>query len=419
MPIPFRDRIKHAWNAFRTGESTLSDPAITGVGYSKRPDKVRLQYGTERSIISAVYTRIGIDVAAVPLVHARVDQNGNFLEEIRSSLNECLTIEANKDQTGRALIQDLVMSLCDEGHVAIVPVDTTINPMVSGSFDVLTMRAGRVIDWYPDHIRVNLYNDQSGQKQDVVLRKKMVAIVENPFFAVMNEYNSTLKRLVRKLNLLDAIDEQSGSGKLDIMVQLPYVVKTDARKQLAEKRRQDIEDQLQGSKYGIAYIDGAERITQLNRPTENNMMGQIEFLTNMLYSQLGLTEEVFLGNADEKTMLNYYNRTIEPILAAISDGMTRSFITKTGRTQGQRIIYMRDSFRFVPVSDIATIADTFTRNAIFTSNEVRSIVGFQPNSDPEADKLSNKNLNSTAGGELDNNQNGRKEVTDVKEDVKK
>ena len=394
MPnMSFGDRLKHAWNAIRYGESRDVYGTAFGPSYSIRPDLYRLRLGTETSFISSIYTRIGIDVASIPIQHVRLDENGRYIETIKSGLNNCLTLEANIDQTGRAFIQDVVMSMCDEGVVAIVPVDTTMNPAVTGSYDIVTMRTAKIVSWYPKHVRVNIYNDETGYKQDITLPKTMVAIVENPLFAVMNEPNSTLQRLILKLNLLDVIDQQSGSGKLDLIIQLPYVIKTEARRQQAETRRKDVEDQLKDSKYGIAYTDGTERITQLNRPAENNLMGQIEFLTSMLYSQLGLTKAVFDGTADEKEMINYYNRSIEPILAAVIDGMKRVFITKTGRTQGQSIEALRDPFKLVPVSQMADIADKFTRNEILSSNEVRQIVGRKPSEDPKADELRNKNVN--------------------------
>lgn len=389
----FRDRLKHAWNAIRYGESNRAYSTSYGPSYSVRPDLYRLSLGVETSFISSIYTRIGIDVASIPIQHVRLDENGRYIETINSGLNNCLTLEANIDQTGRSFIQDIVMSMCDEGVVAVVPVDTTLNPEVTGSYDIITMRTAKIVSWYPKHVRVNIYNDATGYKQDITLPKTMVAIVENPLFAVMNEPNSTLQRLMTKLNLLDVIDQQSGSGKLDLIIQLPYVVKTEARRQQAETRRKDIESQLQDSKYGIAYTDGTEKVTQLNRPAENNLMGQIEYLTSMLYSQLGLTKAVFDGTADEKEMINYYNRSIEPILAAVVNGMKRVFITKTGRTQGQSIEALRDPFKLVPISQIADIADKFTRNEILSSNEIRQIVGRKPSDQTSADELRNKNLN--------------------------
>jgi hypothetical protein len=411
VPDSFTNRLKHAWNAFLDRDALTYSQSL-GSSYGSRPDRNRLMLGTERSIISSVYTRIGIDVAAVPIRHVRLDQNGRMIEFIPSGLDNCLALEPNIDQTGRAFIQDVVISMCDEGSVAIVPVDTSFNPNISGSFDILSMRTGKIKEWYPEHVMINLYNQKSGQKEDVILPKKVVAIIENPLYSVMNEQNSTLRRLIEKLNLLDAIDQQSGSGKLDLIIQLPYVIKTQARREQAEARRKDIEAQLQGSKYGIAYTDGTEHITQLNRPAENNLMGQIEFLTSMLYSQLGLTKEIFDGNASEAAMLNYYNRTVEPILAAITDSMRRTFLTKTGRTQGQSILYLKDPFRLVPANQLAEIADKFTRNEILSSNEIRSIMGFKPSSDPAADELRNKNLNQNDTSKQpeqpdETNQNGR------------
>lgn len=420
MPDSILTRLRSAWNIFRYGESYFEPYVNYGTGYSIRPDRLRMYLGTERSIISSIYTRIGIDVAAIPINHVRLDQNGRFVDIIQSGLNNCLSLEANIDQTGRAFIQDVVMSMCDEGVVAIVPVDTTNNPVASSSYDILTMRTAKVVQWFPEHVRVNVYNQATGQKEDLTLSKTMVAILENPLYAVMNEPNSTLKRLIEKLNLLDAIDNQSGSGRLDVIIQLPYVIKSDAKREQAEKRRQELEDQLKDSKYGIAYADATERITQLNRPVENNLMGQIEFLTSMLYSQLGLTREIFEGTADEKAMLNYYNRTIEPILSTITDGMKRVFLTKTARSQGQSILATRDPFRLVPVEQLAEIADKFTRNEIVTGNEMRGIIGFKPSSDPTADELRNKNLNEAEPKAKDekvpiNNQNGRSKSNNVEE----
>jgi hypothetical protein len=350
----------------------------------------------ERSVIISVYNRIAIDVSAVNIQHVRLDENGRFVETITSGLNDVLTSEANIDQSNRAFIQDVVMSMFDEGVVAVVPVDTTIDPKISGSFDIQTMRTARIISWFPKHVRVRLYNENKGIQEELTLSKSQVAIIENPLYSVMNEPNSTLKRLLKKLSILDAIDEQSGSGKLDLIIQLPYVIKTEARRQEAEKRRKDIEVQLSGSKYGIAYTDGTERVTQLNRPAENNLMKQIEYLTKMLYSQLGLTESVFDGTADEKTMLNYNNRTVVPILSAIISEFKRKFLTKTARTQRQSIEYFRDAFSLVPVTELANIADKFTRNEVLSSNEVRAVIGYKPSKDPAADELRNKNLNKAA-----------------------
>ena len=396
MAEPFNTRLKHAWNAFRN-----RDPTETGrhqeIGYGtyNRQDRVRMHVTNERSVIISVYNRIALDVSAVNIQHVRLSQNGRFEEAIASGLNNILTSEANIDQTSRAFIQDIVMSMFDEGVVAVVPVDTTLNPKVSGSYDIHTMRTARILKWYPDKVRVRLYNDNSGLQEELILPKKQIAIIENPLYSVMNEPNSTLKRLLKKLSILDAIDEQSGSGKLDLIIQLPYVIKTEARRTQAEQRRKDIEVQLSGSKYGIAYTDGTERITQLNRPAENNLMAQIQYLTSMLYSQLGLTEEVFNGKADEATMLNYINRTVAPILAAIMDEFKRKFLTKTARTQMQSIMYFKDAFSLVPATELANIADKFTRNEILSSNEIRAIIGYKPSEDPKADELRNKNLNAS------------------------
>ena len=389
--LSFKDRLQHAWNAFTGNDPPVEYRYISG-GYSGRPDRPKLSRGNERSIITAVYNRIALDVSAVKIQHVRLDNNGGLIEVIDSGLNNALTVEANIDQTGKELIQDIVLSMFDDGCVAVVPIDTTINPKATGSYDILSLRTGKILEWFPEHVRVRLYNDKNGKKEEIVLPKKMVCIIENPFYSVMNEPNSTLQRLIRKLNILDAIDEQSGAGKLDLLIQLPYVIKTDARKQQAETRRKDIEMQLAGSKYGIAYIDGTEKVTQLNRPVENNLMKQIEYLVTTLYSQLGVTEEIIKGTADEKTMLNYFNGTIEPCLEAIVDNMVRKFLTKTARTQHQSITYFRDPFKLVPVNQIADIADKFTRNEILSSNELRAIVGYRPVDDPRANELRNKNL---------------------------
>jgi len=393
MPT-FTDRLRHAWNAFTNNR----DPTFhENYGYSSyyRPDRPRFTMGTERSIVSSIENRIAIDVASMAFQHVRIDNNGRYLETIDSGLNYALSTEANIDQTGRAFIQDAVMSMLNEGVVAIIPVDTTINPKVSNSYDIRTLRTGKVVTWYPEHVKVSVYNDRTGRKEEIILPKSMVSIIENPLFAVMNEPNSTLKRLIHKLNLLDAIDEQSSSGKLDLIIQLPYVIKSEARRQQAEQRRKDIEMQLSGTKYGIAYTDGTEHITQLNRSVENNLMNQIEYLTKLLYSQLGITEEVFNGTADEKTMLNYNNRTVEPIASALVDEMKRKFLTKTARSKKQTIMFFKDPFKLVPVSSIADIADKFTRNEILSSNEIRGIIGFKPVEDPRADELRNKNLNQS------------------------
>lgn len=391
MDLPFGSRLKHAWNAFFSRDPTASYQDV-GIGYSYRPDRPRLTRGNERSIVTSVYNRIALDVASITIQHVRLDENNRFLSVIDSGLNNCLTLEANIDQTGRAFIQDVVMSMFDEGCVAIVPVDTDKDPEKTGSYDINTMRTGKILEWHPRHVKVRVYNDQTGRKEDIMLPKDVVAIIENPLYAVMNEPNSTLQRLIRKLNLLDVVDEQSSSGKLDLIIQLPYIVKSETRRQQAEQRRRDIESQLSGSKYGIAYTDGTERITQLNRPVENNLMKQIEYLTNLLYSQLGITQSILDGTADDKTMLNYQNRSLEPIISAIVDEMKRKFLTKTARSQLQSILFFRDPFKLVPVSDLAEIADKFTRNEIMTSNEIRQIVGMKPSSDPKADELRNKNL---------------------------
>lgn len=388
MPT-FGNRLKHAWNAFFGRDRPYAN---YGEGFSYRPDRTRLTRGNERSIITAVFNRIAIDVASIPIKHVRLDLEGRYAETIDDGLNECLNVEANIDQTGRAFIQDVVMSMFDEGCVAIVPVDTTLNPKISTGYDIRSMRTGKVVEWYPQHVKLRVYNDKTGRKEDIVMSKRSVAIIENPLYAVMNEPNSTLQRLMRKLNLLDAVDEQSGAGKLDLIIQLPYVIKTPQRRAEAEKRRKDIEMQLAGSKYGIAYTDGTEKVTQLNRSLDNNLMKQIEYLTSMLYSQLGVTEEVFNGTADEKTMLNYNNRTVEPILSAISDELKRTFLTKTARTQGQSIMFFREPFRLTPMANLADIADKFTRNEILSSNEFRAIIGFKPYPSERADELSNKNL---------------------------
>ena len=401
MGMSFGSRLKHAWNAFTgTDYTTYQD---VGPGYSSRPDRIRLTKGNERSIITSVYNRIALDVAALNVQHIRLDENGRFLSVIQDGLNTCLTVEANIDQTARAFIQDIVVSMLDEGCVAIVPVDTTYDPSVTGSYDIQTMRVGKILDWYPQHVRVRLYNERTGAKENILVPKSTVAIVENPLYAVVNEPNSTMQRLIRKLNLLDVIDEQSGSGKLDLIIQLPYVIKTEARRQQAENRRKDIEAQLSGTKYGIAYADGTERITQLNRSVNNNLMSQIEYLTSMLYSQLGITQSILDGTADEKTMLNYNNRTIEPIISAIVDEMKRKFLTKTARSQSQSISFFRDPFKLVPVNDIAEIADKFTRNEIMTSNEIRQVIGMKPSDDPRADELRNKNLSVPSESEPETN----------------
>lgn len=393
MPSTIGSRLKHAWNAFFSRDPTV-EYRYVGAGYSYRPDRPRFTRGNERSIITAVYNRIALDVSAITIQHVRLDENERFLEVIQSGLNNCLTVEANIDQTGRAFLQDVVVSMLDEGCVAIVPIDTDVDPE-KGSYDIRTMRTGKIIEWFPRSVRVRVYNDRTGRKEDIIVSKETTAIVENPLYAVVNEPNSVMQRLIRKLNLLDAIDEQSGSGKLDLVIQLPYLIKTEARRKQAEDRRQEIERQLSGSKYGIAYIDGTEHITQLNRPVENNLMKQIEYLTSMLYSQLGITQSVMDGSADESVMLNYSSRTVEPFVSAIVDAMKRTFLTKTARTQRQSIMFFRDPFRLVPVANLAEIADKFTRNEIMTSNEIRQIIGMKPSSDPKADELHNSNISQS------------------------
>ena len=388
--LTFVSRLKHGWNAFMNRDPTYNH--AIGPSYSYRPDRPRFTRGNERSIVTSVFNRIALDVAAISMQHCILDDNGRFVEVVNSKLNNCLTLEANLDQTARAFVQDVVMSMFDEGCVAMVPVDTTFDPEITSSYDVLSMRTGKIVDWYPEHVKVRVYNEKTGRKEEVILPKSAVGIVENPLFAVVNEPNSTGQRLIRKLNLLDQIDEQSGSGKLDLIIQLPYVIKTDARRDQAERRRKDIENQLSGSKYGIAYTDGTEHITQLNRPVENNLLKQIEYLRDMFYSQLGVTQTILDGTADDKTMLNYYSRTIEPIVSAIVDEMNRKFLTKTARTQHHAIKFFRDPFKLVPVNDIAEIADKFTRNEILTSNEIRQIIGMKPSDDPKADRLVNSNI---------------------------
>ena len=385
------DRIQHAWNAFMNKDPTYNYQGV-GMGYSYRPDRPRLTRGNERSIINSIFNKIALDVASIDIVHCKLDENNRYIETIDSGLNNCLTLEANIDQTGRAFIQDVVMSMLDEGSVAIVPVDTTINPKDTNSYDIVSMRTGKILAWYPEHVRVQLYNEKTGKKEELILPKKTVGIIENPLYTVINEQNSTMQRLKRKLALLDMVDEQNSSGKLDLIIQLPYVVKSDARRQQAEKRRKDIEMQLVGSKYGIAYTDGTERITQLNRPIDNNLFTQVESLTSMLYSQLGITQSVLDGTADEKTMLNYYNRSIAPFVDAIVDELKRKFLSKTARTRKQSIQAFRDPFKLVPVNELAEIADKFTRNEILSSNEIRQIIGRKPSKDPKADQLVNSNI---------------------------
>lgn len=384
-------RIKHAWNAF-VSPGNYPDFSNMGASYGYNPNRVRMRFSNERSIISSIYTRLSIDVSAPEIRHVRLDQDERYIDNIDSSLNNCLTVEANIDQAARAFRQDIAMTLFDRGVAALVPVDTTIDPSVSGSFDIQTLRVGEITAWFPKHVRVNLYNEAKGVREEITLEKKFVAIVENPLYSVMNETNSTLQRLIRKLNMLDAVDEQSSSGKLDMIIQLPYVIKSEARRTQAEQRRTDIEKQLKGSQYGIAYTDGTEKITQLNRPAENNLLNQIEYLTKMLYAQLGLTEEVMNGTADEAAMLNYRLRTIKPILDAVVEAMRRTFLTKTGRSQGQSVRYFLNQFELVPISQIADIADKLARNEIASSNELRQVLGWRPSTDPKADQLINSNM---------------------------
>lgn len=408
------ERLKKGWNAFRNNKDPTFEQAQWNVYSSTfRPDRLRLTGGNEKSIITAIYNRIALDVASISIKHVRVDENGRYKEEIKSPLNNVLTLDANTDQTGRALIQDAVMSMFDEGVVAIVPVDVKGDPILSDSYDIYTLRTAKILEWYPEHIRISMYDERNGKREEIIIPKRIAAIVENPFYAVMNDRNSVLKRLVRKLNLLDAVDEQSASGKMDLIIQLPYAAKTPLKKQQAEDRRHDIESQLIDSKYGIAYIDGTEHVVQLNRAVENNMMSSIEYLTSMLYSQLTLTPEVMNGSAKEEVMLNYNNRTVEPIVAAIVDEMNRKYLTPTARTQGQRIQYFREPFRLVPINGIADIADKFTRNEILSPNEIRGIVGFRPSDDAEADKLRNRNINQAKDARFASNaeiQNGSRLV---------
>ena len=390
--MSLKDRVKHRWNAFFNRDPTNHYQEI-GAGYSRSPYRVRLTRGNERSIVTSAINRISMDAAEIDIRHVKLDEDERYLSTVHSGLNTCLSLEANIDQTGRAFKQDIYMSIMDEGCVAIVPVDTDDDPDDTSSYTILSMRTGKILEWYPAHVRVNVYNERTGRREDIIVPKKSVAIIENPLYAVMNEPNSTMQRLVRKLNLLDVIDEQSSSGKLDLIIQLPYVVKTDARRKQADQRRKDIEDQLKGP-YGIAYTDGTERITQLNRPVENNLMKQIEYLTSMLYGQLGINQGILDGTADEKTMLNYYNRIVEPLVSAVVDGVKRTFLSKTARSQNQSVMFFRDPFKLVPATELASIADTLTRNEIATSNEMRQVIGWKPSRDPRADELRNKNLSA-------------------------
>ena len=395
METNFGSRLKHAWNAFMNRDPTSYYANAGGNYYVHRPDRIRLTRGNERSIVTSIYNRIGLDVASIDINHCRLDDDDRFVEIMESGLNNCLNLEANVDQTGRALKQDIVMSMLDEGVVAIVPIDTTMNPSVTGSYDILSMRTGKILEWYPAHVKVKIYNEKKGYYEELILPKNTVGIVENPFYSIMNEPNSTLQRLIRKLNLLDVIDDQSGSGKLDLIIQLPYSIRSQARRQQADERRDQIESQLTNSKYGIAYADATERITQLNRSVDNNLMSQIEYLTSMLYSQLGITQSILDGTADEQTQLNYLTHTVEPILSVIVDEMKRKFLTKTARSQKQTISYFRDPFKLVPVNNIAEIADKFTRNEILTSNEIRQKIGMKPSDDPKADQLVNSNISQS------------------------
>ena len=389
------ERLQHAWNAFKNEDQRVGTTNYSLMSSSYNPSRRRMRIGNDRSIVTSVLNRIAVDAASISIRHVRVDDNDRYIETINSDLNRCLSISANIDQTGRAFIQDVVMSMLDEGVVAVVPIDTTFNPYTTGSYDIQSMRVGKILEWYPSEVRVRVYNERNGQQQEIVVPKKVAAIIENPFYSVMNEPNSTMQRLIRKLNLLDVLDDRNSSGKLDLIIQLPYVIKTEARKQQAEQRRRDIEDQLAGSKYGIAYTDGTEHITQLNRPVDNNLMSQVDRLTSMLYSQLGLSEEILNGSANEETMNNYYTRIIEPIDSALCDCMTRSYLTKTAQTQGQRIKFFREPFKLMPVSAVADIADKFTRNEIMSPNEVRQIVGLKPSDDPSSDELRNRNINQS------------------------
>ena len=391
MEISFGNRLNHAWNAFFSRDPTYMYKDV-GSSYGRRPDRPRLSRGNERTILTSIFNRIALDVSGIEIKHCRLDDNGRFMEEIDSGLNNCLNLESNIDQTGRSFIQDVVMSMLDEGCVAIVPVDTTLDPKVTQSYDILSMRTGKILEWFPEHVKARVYNDKTGNKEDIIVPKSTVAIIENPLYAVINEPNSTAQRLKRKLSLLDITDEQTASGKMDLIIQLPYVIKTPARRQQAEERTKEIESQLANSKYGIAYTDGTEKVTQLNRSLENNLLKQVEYWQDMLYSQLGITKEIMNGTADEKTMLNYFNRTVEPIISAIVDEMKRKFLSKTARSQHQSIMFFNDPFKLVPIDNIAEIADKFTRNEILTSNEIRQIIGMKPSSDPKADQLVNSNI---------------------------
>lgn len=399
MEINIGSRVKRAWNAFLNRDPPSDRNYSYYGGYSYRPFYDRKGRAIDKTIITAILSRIAVDASSITIQHVKLDENGRYDETINSDLNACFNLSANIDQTGRAFIQDIVLSMLEEGVVAVVPVDTDLNPMTTDSYEIYSMRVGTIMEWFPNHVRVRLYNDRTGEKEEITLPKRMVAIVTNPFYAVMNEPNGTMQRLIRKLNLLDAVDEQSSSGKLDLIIQLPYVIKNDLRRQQAEERRKQIEDQLTGSKYGIAYTDGTERITQLNRSLDNNLLAQVEYLTNMAYSQLTITQEIMNGTADETAMTNYYSRTIEPIVSAIVDEFKRKFLTKTARSQNQSIVFFRDPFKLVPIGTVADMADKFTRNEIMSSNEFRQVIGLKPSKDSAADELRNKNLNQTPGQE--------------------
>lgn len=393
MELSISSRLKHAWNAFQMNRNPTYTNNYYGSSSSTRPDRMRFSRGNERSMVTSIYNRIALDVSQLSFEHVQLDKDGRYSETKTTGLNTCLTLEANLDQTSRAFFQDAALSMFDEGSIALVPIDTNLDPNITGGYDIESIRVGQILTWYPKHIKVRLYNEQTGIKEDRIIPKSIAAIIENPFYTVMNQSNSTMQRLIRKLSLLDAIDEQSASGKLDLIIQLPYTVKSNLRKQQAEERRKAVEDQLYDSKYGIAYIDSTERVIQLNRPVENNLMSQIEYLQNLLYSQLGITQSILDGSADDKTMLNYYNRIVEPIAAAFVDEMRRKFLTKTARTQGQSIMFFRDPFKLVPVNELAEISDKLTRNEIASSNEMRQTIGWKPSKDPKADELRNKNLN--------------------------
>lgn len=393
MELSISSRLKHAWNAFQMNRNPTYTNNYYGSSSSTRPDRMRFSRGNEKSIVTSIYNRIALDVSQLSFEHVQLDKDGRYSETKTTGLNTCLTLEANLDQTSRAFFQDAALSMFDEGSIALVPIDTNLDPNITGGYDIESIRVGQILTWYPKHIKVRLYNEQTGIKEDRIIPKSIAAIIENPFYTVMNQSNSTMQRLIRKLSLLDAIDEQSASGKLDLIIQLPYTVKSNLRKQQAEERRKAVEDQLYDSKYGIAYIDSTERVIQLNRPVENNLMSQIEYLQNLLYSQLGITQSILDGSADDKTMLNYYNRIVEPIAAAFVDEMRRKFLTKTARTQGQSIMFFRDPFKLVPVNELAEISDKLTRNEIASSNEMRQTIGWKPSKDPKADELRNKNLN--------------------------